>query len=113
MNVGIFLQDLVDKHSIEHAELEHHDAGKYLKVAILDILEGQNIWVVVHVDQLQHLHGDKSPSNKLYVHEVTHRYKNEYQHDACKSHLVNRWVDENLEFFLRCERVHDEIYYQA
>jgi hypothetical protein len=43
MNVGIFLQDLVDKHSIEHAELEHHDAGKYLKVAILDILEGQNI----------------------------------------------------------------------
>lgn len=113
MNVGVFFEDFVDEHSIEHAELEHHDAGKYLKVSILDILEGQNIWVVVHVDQLQHLHGDKAPSNKLYVHEVTHDLKNEHQHDARKSHLVNRWVDENLKLLLRCERVHDEIYDQA
>ena len=89
MNVGIFFEDLIDEHSIEHTELEHHDASKYLKVAILDILEGQDVCMVVHIDQLQYLHRKKAPCNKLYVHAVTHRYKNEYRHDARKSHLVN------------------------
>jgi hypothetical protein len=69
--------------------LEHHDACKYLEVTIISILEGQDICVVVHIDQLQSLHWNKAPSNELNVNQVTHGNKNEHQHDARKPHLVN------------------------
>ena len=89
MNVGVLFKDLVDQHGIKHAELEHHDASKHLEVAISDVLEGKDVGVVVHVDQLQDLHGNKAPSSELDVNTVAHDYKNEDQHDTGKPHLVN------------------------